>query len=89
MTSVIKAKSGEPPGKLGWRRSRQKKKKSSQTLTPLPTNVMMMINELVRFFGRRFEKLRAKFISREATSGMISLARKWKKDFQINRHGTA
>ena len=50
---------------------------------------MMMINELVRFFGRRFEKLRAKFISREATSGMISLARKWKKDFQINRHGTA
>ena len=30
----------------------------------------MMINELVK------SKLRAKFISREATSGMISLARK-------------
>ena len=31
---------------------------------------MIMINELVK------SKLRAKFISREATSGMISLARK-------------
>ena len=51
VTSVIKAKSGEPPGKLGCRRSRQKKKKGSQTLTPLPTNVMMMINELVRFLA--------------------------------------
>lgn len=28
-----------------------KRKKSSQTLTPLPTNVMMMINELVRFLA--------------------------------------